>query len=123
MVATGFNRCNVTTSEGGSIAEEVYVRNVLDRTETFGTVFLGLTIGCARCHDHKFDPIKTKEFYSLFAFFNNLDGSPLDGNSACRANRPCACRRPSLPGRLARLQTRARRSAQQIAAERRKSRL
>jgi hypothetical protein len=82
IVATGFNRCNVSTSEGGSIEEEVYVRNVIDRTETMATVFMGLTVGCARCHDHKYDPIKTKEFYSLFAFFNNIDGSPLDGNSA-----------------------------------------
>ncbi|HEU5116084.1 MAG TPA: DUF1553 domain-containing protein, partial [Isosphaeraceae bacterium] len=71
-----------TTSEGGSIEEEVYVRNVVDRVETNGTVFLGLTIGCARCHDHKYDPIKTKDFYSLFAFFNSLDGPALDGNGA-----------------------------------------
>jgi hypothetical protein len=82
IVATGFNRCHVTTSEGGSIEEEVYVRNVVDRVETTGTVFLGMTIGCARCHDHKFDPVKQKEFYQLFAFFNNLDGPALDGNAA-----------------------------------------
>ncbi len=82
LVATGFNRCHVSTSEGGSIEEEVYVRNVVDQVETNGTVFLGLTIGCARCHDHKYDPIKTKDFYSLFAFFNNLDGPSLDGNGA-----------------------------------------
>jgi mono/diheme cytochrome c family protein len=82
LVATGFNRCHVTTSEGGSIEEEVYVRNVVDRVDTMGTVFLGLTVGCARCHDHKFDPLKTKEFYQFFAFFNNLDGPALDGNAA-----------------------------------------
>jgi hypothetical protein len=82
IVATGFNRCHVTTSEGGSIEEEVYVRNVIDRVDTTGTVFMGLTIGCARCHDHKFDPLKTKEFYQLFAFFNSLDGPALDGNAA-----------------------------------------
>ena len=85
IVATGFNRCHVTTSEGGSIEEEVYVRNVLDRVETTGTVFMGLTVGCCRCHDHKFDPIKQKEFYQLFAFFNNLDGPALDGNAALPA--------------------------------------
>jgi mono/diheme cytochrome c family protein len=85
LVATGFNRCHVTTSEGGSIEEEVYVHNVLDRVETMGTVFMGLTVGCCRCHDHKFDPIKSKEFYQLFAFFNNLDGPALDGNAALPA--------------------------------------
>src|SRR5262249_42358040 len=82
LIATGFNRCHVTTSEGGSIEEEVYVRNVIDRTETMSTVLMGLTVGCARCHDHKYDPISMKEFYSLFAFFNNIDGSALDGNVA-----------------------------------------
>ena len=84
-IATGFNRCHVTTSEGGSIDEEVYVRNVVDRVETNGTVFLGLTVGCARCHDHKYDPVTQKEYYQLFAFFNSIDGSPLDGNAARHA--------------------------------------
>src|SRR5207302_3163149 len=82
QVASGFNRCHVTTAEGGSIEEEVYVRNVVDRVDTTGTVFLGLTVGCARCHDHKFDPVKMKDYYSLFAFFNSLDLKPLDGNAA-----------------------------------------
>ena len=82
LVATGFNRAHVTTSEGGSITEEIHIRNVIDRVETTGTVFLGLTIGCARCHDHKYDPVTMKDFYSLSAFFNSLEGSPLDGNAA-----------------------------------------
>jgi mono/diheme cytochrome c family protein len=82
IVASGFNRCHVTTSEGGSIEEEVYVRNVVDRVDTTGTVFLGLTVGCARCHDHKYDPVRQKDFYQLFAFFNSLDEKPLDGNAA-----------------------------------------
>jgi mono/diheme cytochrome c family protein len=82
QIATGFNRCHVTTSEGGSIDEEVYVRNVVDRVDTTGTVFLGLSVGCARCHDHKFDPLAQKEYYQLFAFLNNLDGPALDGNAA-----------------------------------------
>lgn len=80
MVATGFNRCHVTTGEGGSITEEVFVRNVVERVVATGTVFMGLTLDCSRCHDHKFDPITMKDFYSLSAFFNSLDGSPLDGN-------------------------------------------
>ncbi|MBI1373560.1 MAG: DUF1553 domain-containing protein [Phycisphaera sp.] len=80
LVASGFNRCNITTSEGGSIAEEVYVRNVVDRVDTYGTIFMGMTVGCSRCHDHKFDPFTMKDYYSLFAFFNNLDANPLDGN-------------------------------------------
>jgi mono/diheme cytochrome c family protein len=82
VVASGFNRCHVTTNEGGSIDEEVYVRNVVDRVDTTGTVFLGLTVGCARCHDHKYDPIRTKDYYQLFAFLNSLDDKPLDGNAA-----------------------------------------
>jgi mono/diheme cytochrome c family protein len=81
-VASGFNRCHVTTNEGGSIAEEVYVRNVVDRVETTGIVFMGLTVGCARCHDHKYDPIRMKDFYGMFAFFNSLDTNPMDGNAA-----------------------------------------
>ena len=80
LVATGFNRCNVSTNEGGSIAEEVRVRNVVDRTVTFGTVFLGLTLDCTRCHDHKYDPLTAEDFYSLSAFFNSIDGDPMDGN-------------------------------------------
>lgn len=81
QVATGFNRCNVSTSEGGSIPEECYVRNTVDRVDTFATVFLGLTMGCAVCHDHKFDPITQREYYGLFAFFNSFDENPLDGNA------------------------------------------
>jgi hypothetical protein len=71
-VATGFNRNHRTSAEGGIVDEEFRVEYVADRTETTGTVFLGLTVGCARCHDHKFDPITQKDFYSLFAFYNNV---------------------------------------------------
>ena len=80
QVASGFNRCHVTTGEGGSIVEEVYVRNVIDRVVTTGTVFMGLTLECTRCHDHKYDPLTMKDFYSMFAFFNSLDGDAMDGN-------------------------------------------
>lgn len=80
LIATGFNRAHVTTSEGGSIAAEVRMRNVVDRVVTFGTVFMGATFDCTRCHDHKFDPLTQEDFYSLYAYFNSIDGNPLDGN-------------------------------------------
>jgi hypothetical protein len=79
-VASGFNRLNITTGEGGSIYDEVFARNVMDRTDAFGTIFLGLSTGCAVCHDHKFDPITSQDYYSLSAFFNSLDGKAMDGN-------------------------------------------
>jgi hypothetical protein len=80
QIATGFHRCNVTTNEGGVIPDEVAAIYAKDRVDTTGSVFLGLTIGCATCHDHKFDPILQKDFYSLAAFFRNTTQNPLDGN-------------------------------------------
>ncbi len=81
LIATGFNRCHVTTGEGGSIDAEVEVRNTNDRVATIGAVFMGLTLDCCRCHSHKFDPVTIDDYYSLTAFFNNIDGNPLDGNT------------------------------------------
>ena len=80
QIASAFNRCNITTNEGGTIPEEYAVLYTRDRTETTSLVWLGLTTGCAVCHDHKFDPISQKEFYSLAAFFNNTTQNPMDGN-------------------------------------------
>src|SRR4051794_36495424 len=74
-LATGFNRNHRINTEGGVIAEEWRVENVIDRVETTSYTWLGLTSGCARCHDHKYDPITQKEFYSLFAYFNNVPES------------------------------------------------
>ncbi|MCX6954788.1 MAG: PSD1 and planctomycete cytochrome C domain-containing protein [Verrucomicrobia bacterium] len=70
-VATGFNRNTQINQEGGIDPEQFRIESVMDRVSTFGTAFLGLTVGCAQCHDHKFDPIKQREYYQLFAIFNN----------------------------------------------------
>ncbi|MFT4549483.1 MAG: hypothetical protein ACI8XO_003595 [Verrucomicrobiales bacterium] len=72
IVATGFNRNHRINTEGGSIAAEWLVENTIDRVETTSAVWLGLTFGCARCHDHKYDPISQKEFYQFFSFFHNV---------------------------------------------------
>ena len=71
-IATGFNRNHRGNAEGGIIPEEFAAEYVVDRVETTATVWLGLTLGCTRCHDHKFDPFSQKEFYQLFALFNNV---------------------------------------------------
>ena len=81
QVATGYVRMNPTTSEGGAIPLEFQAKNSFDRTENFGTVFLGLTLSCARCHNHKYDPVTQEEYYRLLAFFNNTAEGALDGNA------------------------------------------
>jgi hypothetical protein len=73
VVASGFNRNHVTSDEGGAIDEEYRVEYAVDRTATTGSVFLGLTMGCARCHEHKFDPISQEDFYRFYAFFNSVE--------------------------------------------------
>ncbi len=77
ILATTFQRLHRQTNEGGSVEAEFRAEYVADRTQTFATAFLGLTLECARCHDHKFDPLKQEEFYSLSAFFDNIDESGL----------------------------------------------
>jgi len=76
QVASGFNRLHLIIDKGTALPEESFHKNVIDRVQAFSTAFLGLTLHCAQCHDHKYDPINMKEFYSLYAFFNNLDGEP-----------------------------------------------
>ena len=72
-LATGFGRLHMQSQEGGIIEEEFRVEYVADRVKTVGTAFLGLTLECARCHDHKYDPISQKEYYQIFSFFNNIN--------------------------------------------------
>lgn len=79
-IATGFQRCNVTTNEAGVIIEEIEAMYAKDRADTIGAVYLGMTVGCATCHDHKFDPIPQKDFYALTAFFRNSTQHAMDGN-------------------------------------------
>lgn len=80
IVATGFQRCNMTTNEGGTIEEENLANYANDRVTTLGWVFLGTTINCCACHDHKFDPFTQKDFYSLAAFFRNTTQTGFDKN-------------------------------------------
>lgn len=105
LIATGFNRNHRGNGEGGVIEEEYAVEYVVDRVETTGTVWLGLTIGCARCHEHKYDPISQMEFYQLFAFFNNV---PERGRAVKTGNSPPMIKAPTRPQRkqLADLQQR-----------------
>ena len=87
-VATGFNRNHSIQSEGGVINEEYRVETVVDRVETTSAVFLGLTFGCARCHDHKYDPISQREFYEFYALFNNVPETAHVGNADKLADKP-----------------------------------
>lgn len=92
-IATGFHRNTLTNREGGVNIEQFRVEQVVDRAATVGTVWLGLTVGCAQCHDHKYDPIRQKDFYQLYAFFNNADEAEVDAPLAAEvgpflANQP-----------------------------------
>jgi hypothetical protein len=109
-IATGFNRNHMINSEGGSIPEEFQVEYVADRVETTAAVWLGTTLGCARCHDHKYDPFPQRDFYRFFAYFNHLPEAGIhaaDGNAApiLRLGSPDQRREMArLNGRLAELE-------------------
>jgi mono/diheme cytochrome c family protein len=79
-IASGYIRSNMSTGEGGAIVEEYQAKYTFDRVETTGTIWMGMTLTCARCHTHKYDPITKHEYYGLYAFFNNLNESVMDGN-------------------------------------------
>lgn len=91
-LATAFNRNHRQNAEGGALAEEFFVENVIDRVETTSTVWLGLTMGCARCHDHKYDPLSQREFYQFYGYFNNIGergiGRGIDANPTMKASSP-----------------------------------
>ena len=76
LVASGFNRLHLIIDRGTALPEESFFKNVIDRVTAVGTTFMGMTVHCATCHDHKYDPLTQKDFYSLFAFFNNIDAAP-----------------------------------------------
>jgi hypothetical protein len=78
LMASAYVRAGISSGEGGTLTEELRVNNKRERTEAYGAAFLGLTVGCANCHDHKFDPITQKDFYRLTAFFNNLAENPFN---------------------------------------------
>ena len=99
IIATGFNRNHRANGEGGIIPEEYAVEYVVDRVDTTSTVWMGLTLGCARCHNHKYDPFTQKEFYQMFAYFNQV---PERGNAFKYGNSPPVIAAP-LPDQEARL--------------------
>ena len=80
IIASGYVRSGVSSNEGGTIPEELRVNIARERTEAYGAAFLGLTVGCAVCHDHKYDPTTQKDFYQLSAFFNNINEQPFNGD-------------------------------------------
>ncbi len=108
IVASAFLRAGISSGEGGSLIEELRVNNKRERAEAFGAAFLGLTTGCAVCHDHKFDPITRNDFYRLTAFFNNLTENPSNDD---RQDWPPFIRVPKDNNRAAYEQTLAKRSA------------
>src|SRR5260221_5922843 len=102
LVATGFIRAGISSGEGGTLVEELRVNNKRERTEAYGAAFLGLMVGCANCHDHKFDPLTQRDFYRLTAVFNNLSEDPSNDD---RNDWPPFVRLPAAENRAAYEQT------------------
>ena len=88
ILATGFFRNHKYTEEGGVVPEEYRIEYLIDKTKTFGKGIMGLTVECAQCHDHKYDPFKQKDYYSLLAFFNNTKEVGYEGDVSRIQSRP-----------------------------------
>ncbi len=106
LIATGFHRNTLTNDEGGTDPEQFRVDAIADRVDTTGAVFLGLTIGCARCHHHKYDPISQRDYYQLFAFLNNCDEPQVDAPSASDIAQGVVERKAEVQAAIARLEMR-----------------
>ncbi len=104
-IATGFHRNTSFNEEGGTDPEQFRVESVVDRVNTTGVVFLGLTVGCAQCHEHKYDPISQREYYQLFAFLNNADEPKLDVPTAEQIAQGLVERRDEIRRQIAGLET------------------
>lgn len=113
-IATGFQRNNMVTHEGGTIAEENLVNYNADRVRTLGEAVLGLTLGCAQCHDHKFDPITQKDYYGIFAYFNTLGDVGHDGDGGVNPGPSASFRTVLQTGEAAGLRARIRELEQEL---------
>ena len=118
IIATGFHRNTLINEEGGTDKEQFRVEAVVDRLSTTGVVFLGLTVGCARCHDHKYDPISQREYYQLFSFFNNADEPKLPLPSPEQARKLAQLKRELVQARKRLQEYDAQQSARQVQWER-----
>ena len=116
LIATAFNRNHMITEETGVIPEEYRVEYVADRVRTTSTVWMGLTAGCAQCHDHKYDPLTQREFYQLFAYFNQLPEKGIDGGKQKNAAPELRLPTPEQTAQLAEWQTRIRDTQSKLSA-------
>jgi mono/diheme cytochrome c family protein len=118
LIATGFHRNTLINEEGGTDPEQFRVEAVSDRVETTGAVFLGLTIGCARCHQHKFDPISQREYYQLFAFLNQCDEPTIDAPAAWQVEAGWVAERDAIRKQIDELEQQLATRAEEVAQQR-----